>query len=68
MQASFRTYPNGARRLFDPARYASKTGRSMRDFATCGTCGRVWDDRHYSGVTPAPAGRCPFEYSHHRKA
>lgn len=32
--------------------------------ATCGTCGRSWDDDHSTGVTPTPAGRCPFEDDH----
>lgn len=67
MPASFRTYPNGARRVLDPARYLQRTGRTLHDLCTCGTCGRVWDDSHGSAVTPAPSARCPFEYSHHRK-
>jgi hypothetical protein len=32
--------------------------------ATCGTCERTWDDAVITGVTPAPAARCPFEYWH----
>lgn len=32
--------------------------------ATCGHCGRTWDDAHISGMTPTPAGRCPFEHMH----
>ena len=32
--------------------------------ATCGTCGRSWDDGISTGYTPAPGGRCPFEYYH----
>jgi hypothetical protein len=28
---------------------------------TCRTCGRTWDDGRVSGLTPAPAGRCPFD-------
>ncbi len=31
---------------------------------TCGTCGRHWDDDIVTGITPAPSGRCPFEYYH----
>ena len=31
------------------------------DVATCGACGRSWDDGQSTGVTPTPAGRCPFE-------
>ena len=30
----------------------------------CGTCGRGWDDTVSTDVTPAPSGRCPFEYEH----
>lgn len=32
--------------------------------ATCGTCGLSWDDGISTGMTPAPSGRCPFEYFH----
>lgn len=32
--------------------------------ATCGTCGRSWDDATPTGWTPAPSGRCPFEEFH----
>lgn len=35
-----------------------------RGWATCGTCGRAWDDERVTSWTPAPAGRCPFEYDH----
>ena len=34
---TFRTYPNGARRVLDPARYLAKTGRTLRDLCTCGS-------------------------------
>lgn len=30
----------------------------------CGACGRGWDDTVSTAWTPAPAGRCPFEYEH----
>ena len=30
----------------------------------CGGCGRGWLDEHTSDATPAPSGRCPFEYDH----
>lgn len=33
-------------------------------WALCGTCGRAWNDEKSTGVTPAPSGRCPFEYEH----
>lgn len=32
--------------------------------ATCGTCGLTWDDGVVTSLTPAPSGRCPFEYFH----
>lgn len=34
------------------------------DRVTCGTCGRSWDDAIPTTWTPAPSGRCPFEYYH----
>jgi hypothetical protein len=48
----------GARRSYDA------DGRPVVDLATCGTCGRTWDDALVTSVTPAPSGRCPFEYEH----
>ena len=39
-------------------------GREIVDVATCGVCGRSWNDAQISDVTPAPSGRCPFEYDH----
>jgi hypothetical protein len=33
-------------------------------WARCGTCERQWDDTIITDVTPAPAGRCPYEDSH----
>ena len=39
-------------------------GRIIEDIATCGTCGRSWNDASVSDVTPAPSARCPFEYDH----
>jgi hypothetical protein len=32
--------------------------------ATCGTCGRSWDDGKPTSWTPAPSARCPFEDFH----
>jgi hypothetical protein len=37
---------------------------TAKDPATCGTCGRSWDDGKITSMTPAPGGRCPFEYYH----
>jgi len=34
------------------------------DIATCGNCGRSWDDSISTQMTPVPSGRCPFEYYH----
>ena len=31
------------------------------DIATCGECGRSWDDSIVTSMTPAPSARCPFE-------
>lgn len=39
-------------------------GHPIVDVATCGHCGRSWNDALSSSVTPAPSGRCPFEYEH----
>jgi hypothetical protein len=61
---AYRTHRNGAREVYNVDRYRRRTGAHLADIATCGTCGRSWDDSHASGVTPTPSGRCPFEYSH----
>ena len=39
-------------------------GNDIVVVATCGHCGRSWNDAAISSVTPVPAGRCPFEYEH----
>lgn len=31
---------------------------------TCPVCSKSWDDSVPTGWTPAPAGRCPWEYEH----
>lgn len=41
-----------------------KPGQPSEDKATCGICGLSWDDAIITSMTPAPAGRCPFEYFH----
>lgn len=41
-----------------------KPGDKAEDRATCGTCGRSWDDAVITSYTPAPSARCPFEYFH----
>lgn len=35
-----------------------------KDRVTCGNCGLSWDDGINTGITPAPAARCPFEWFH----
>lgn len=53
-----------------PVNFGVKVLRTARqkakatDLATCGECGRSWDDGISTGWTPAQSGRCPFEYFH----
>lgn len=44
-----------------------RQGQAARDKATCGTCGRSWDDSIPTTYTPAPSARCPFEAFHDEK-
>lgn len=37
---------------------------NTKAIATCGTCGRSWDDSAITSITPTPSARCPFEYFH----
>lgn len=39
-------------------------GNEIVEVATCGYCGRSWNDAAISHLTPTPSGRCPFEYEH----
>ena len=39
-------------------------GNTRVDLVTCGTCGLTWNDALISTWTPAPSGRCPYEYIH----
>lgn len=41
-----------------------ETDGSGPNDATCGSCGRSWDDSVSTCCTPVPSGRCPFEYDH----
>lgn len=41
-----------------------KPGENPPGKATCGTCNLSWDDDKPTSWTPAPSGRCPFEYYH----
>ena len=55
-------YANGVREVFYPEEYADDYPESA--VTRCGHCYRSWDDAHASSLTPAPSGRCPFEYAH----
>lgn len=39
-------------------------GKPISDMTQCGACLRWWDDAIVTSMTPAPSGRCPFEYEH----
>ncbi len=41
-----------------------ENGREIVEIATCGNCGRSWNDAAISSRTPAPSARCPFEDKH----
>lgn len=45
-------------------RYVAPWKPAPESFVRCGACGRAWDDDKPTGWTPAPSGRCPFEYWH----
>lgn len=54
----FIVHPNGVVEVTDVDRY------TFGILLQCNTCSRVWDDDVVTGITPAPSGRCPFEYDH----
>jgi hypothetical protein len=39
-------------------------GNTKVETATCGTCGKSWNDALISSSTPTPGGRCPYEHIH----
>ncbi len=39
-------------------------GKTIEDIATCGECGKSWNDALISDKTPVPSGRCPYEDLH----
>lgn len=39
-------------------------GNTKVQMSTCGNCGMSWNDALITGTTPAPSGRCPYEYIH----
>ena|SRR5690349_23615447 len=57
-----KTHVNGVIQIFDREEYERLNPTSV--IAQCGTCYRMWDDSISTAWTPAPAGRCPFEYEH----
>ena len=66
----------GVVEVFDAVEYLRYKGSSVTEgmhgdvyivgdtVAECGNCGRLWDDAVITSWTPAPSGRCPFEYEH----
>lgn len=48
-------------KIWDVITRRTKMVESHADIATCGSCGRSWDDSIVTGITPAPSARCPFE-------
>ncbi|WP_301123464.1 MULTISPECIES: hypothetical protein [Mycolicibacterium] len=52
---------SGVVEVFDADVYRSEYPGTI---VTCGACGRSWDDTVPTASTPAPSGRCPFEYEH----
>lgn len=44
--------------------YFDGNGNPRVDMATCGHCGRSWNDALGTSITPVPSARCPFEYDH----
>lgn len=47
--------------LQDAKLYFDDDGNPIIEVATCGNCGRSWNDAAGSSITPAPSGRCPYE-------
>lgn len=51
-------------RYWRGVRYVAAHKPAPAHWCRCGACGRAWDDSRSTTWTPAPAGRCPFEYWH----
>jgi hypothetical protein len=51
-------------RYYKGVRYVAAGKPAPDTFTRCGTCRRAWDDSKGTELTPAPSGRCPFEYWH----
>ncbi len=64
---SLPTWPQGTglnTKVWHPVTFVVSYIEPHDGIATCGTCGRSWDDTLSTSVTPTPAARCPFEYQH----
>ncbi len=48
-------------KVWDVVTRRTKMVKNHSGIVTCNDCGRSWDDTIVTGVTPAPAARCPFE-------
>lgn len=59
-----RTAVFGVRQVLDEERYVAKHPDRRQYVYKCWQCLRMWDDGIVTQVTPTPAARCPFEYSH----
>lgn len=51
-------------RYWKAVKYVAPGNPAPASFTRCGTCKRAWDDTRSTDWTPAPSGRCPFEYWH----
>lgn len=51
-------------RYYKGVKYVAPGGAAPEGFTRCGHCRRAWDDSRSTDLTPAPSGRCPFEYWH----
>lgn len=51
-------------RYYKGVKYVAPDRPAPEQFMRCGHCRRAWDDMKSTGLTPTPAGRCPFEHLH----
>ena len=47
----------GTVKIWDVITHRTRTVQRHAEIATCGNCGRSWDDSIVTGITPTPAGR-----------
>lgn len=48
-------------KIWDVVTHRTRLVVAHGEIATCGDCGRSWDDSIATSMTPTPAARCPFE-------